>query len=144
MRSQFPVYRVRPFHPPQRYPHIALTCVHTPFTDVLDGETPPADSRFPALTKHSSDQEIDDRVKGHLQTIYHPMGTCALGDVLDSEFRVRGVKNMRVCDASVFPEPLGGMPSCTIYALAEMCADLIAESSKEPLQRKLRLICNST
>lgn len=106
-----------------------LALVSTPpFADVLEGETPPADSRFSALTTTSSDQEIDDRVKEHMQTIAHPMGTCALGDVLDSEFRVRGVKdgNLRVCDASVLPEPLGGMPSCTIYALAELCADLIA------------------
>ncbi|OAG07761.1 alcohol oxidase [Paraphaeosphaeria sporulosa] len=109
-----------------------LALVSTPpFADVLDGETPPADSRFPALTMESTDQEIDERVKEHMQTIAHPMGTCALGDVLDSEFRVRRVKggNLRVCDASVFPEPLGGMPSCTIYALAELCADLIAGRS---------------
>ncbi|KAJ4358069.1 uncharacterized protein N0V89_002648 [Didymosphaeria variabile] len=111
---------------------MTLTLVSTPpFADVLDGETPPADSRYPVLTTESSDQEIDERVKGHMQTIAHPMGTCALGDVLDSEFRVQGVKggNLRVCDASVFPEPLAGMPSCTIYALAEMCADLIAGRS---------------
>ncbi|KAL1612620.1 hypothetical protein SLS60_000849 [Paraconiothyrium brasiliense] len=111
---------------------MTLTLVSTPpFADVLDGETPPVDSRYPALTTESSDQEIDERVKEYMQTIAHPMGTCALGDVLDSEFRVQGMKggNLRVCDASVFPEPLAGMPSCTIYAFAEMCADLIAGRS---------------
>jgi hypothetical protein len=99
-----------------------LTHVSTPpFVDVLYGETLPADSRFPALTKESSGQEIDDRVKEHMATIAHRMGTCALGDVLDSEFRVREAKggNVRVCDASVFPEPLGAMPSSSVYTLAE-------------------------
>ncbi|KAJ4292635.1 hypothetical protein N0V90_009298 [Kalmusia sp. IMI 367209] len=106
-----------------------LNLVSTPpFADVLDGETPPADEGFPALTSGSGDEEIDQRIRGFVETIAHPMGTCALGGVLDSEFRVRGVSggSLRVCDASVFPEPLGAMPSCTIYALAELCADVVA------------------
>lgn len=97
-----------------------------PFADVIESETPPADTKYPALTTESSDRDIDERISGFLETIAHPMGTCALGDVLDSEFQVRGVHGLRVCDASVFPEPVGGMPSCSIYALGEMCADLIA------------------
>lgn len=100
--------------------------VTEPLASEVEGEVPPADPRFPALTAKSSDEEIDARIRAFASTIAHPMGTCALGTVLDDEFRVKGVKGLRVCDASVFPEPIAAMPSCTIYAMAEMCADLIA------------------
>lgn len=104
-----------------------LTLAATPpLSTHLIGETPPVDARFPALSTESSDEEIDARIRGWMETIAHPMGTCALGKVLDDEFRVKGVTGLRVCDASVFPEPLGGMPSLTIYALGEMCAELVA------------------
>ena len=95
-----------------------------PLADEIEGEVAPVG--FPALSSHSSDEEIDERVRAFAVTIAHPMGTCALGSVLDDEFRVKGVSGLRVCDASVFPEPVGAMPSCTVYALAEMCAELVA------------------
>lgn len=97
-----------------------------PLASEIEGEVPPADPRFPALTTTSSDEEIDARIRAFAVTIAHPMGTCALGTVLDDMFRVKGTKGLRVCDASVFPEPIAAMPSCTIYALAELCAELIA------------------
>ncbi|KAH7128418.1 glucose-methanol-choline oxidoreductase-like protein [Dendryphion nanum] len=100
-----------------------------PLASQLDGETPPADSAFAALSSKSTDEEIDARIRAFLSTVSHPMGTCALGTVLDDEFKVRGARNLRVCDASVFPEPVGAMPSSTIYAFAEMCADLVAGRS---------------
>jgi choline dehydrogenase-like flavoprotein len=97
-----------------------------PLASEIEGEVPPADAKFSALTTKSSDEEIDARIKQFAGTICHPMGTCALGTVLDDEFRVKEAQGLRVCDASVFPEPIAAMPSCTIYALAEMCAELIA------------------
>ena len=64
-------------------------------------------------------------------SIYHPCGTCKMGPdgdetaVLDSQLRVRGIPNLRVVDASVFP----WIPSCNIYAstimVAEKAADMI-------------------
>ncbi|KAF2715755.1 GMC oxidoreductase [Pleomassaria siparia CBS 279.74] len=104
----------------------------SPLSDHILGETPPvpspsnANTTFPALDANSTDGEIDARIRQYKGTIAHPMGTCALGTVLDSEFRVNGVEGLRVCDASVFPEPLGATPSATIFALGEMCAALIA------------------
>ncbi|KAF1844328.1 GMC oxidoreductase [Cucurbitaria berberidis CBS 394.84] len=97
-----------------------------PFASEIEGEAPPADPKFPILTSQSSDEDIDSRIRAFAATVLHPMGTCALGTVLDDEFRVNGVKGLRVCDASVFPDPIAAMPSGTIYALAEMCAELVA------------------
>ncbi|KAF2787501.1 GMC oxidoreductase [Melanomma pulvis-pyrius CBS 109.77] len=111
----------------------ALALISTPpLSNHILCETPPIPSPlnnntiFPALTATSSDDEVDARIRAYVQTIAHPMGTCALGTVLDAEFRVKGVDGLRVCDASVFPEPLGAMPSLTIFALGEVVADLIA------------------
>jgi choline dehydrogenase-like flavoprotein len=95
-----------------------------PLADEIEGEIPPLG--FKALHKESTDEEIDERVRAHMGTVSHPMGTCALGTVLDGEFRVKGIEGLRVCDASVFPEPVGAMPSCAVYALAELCADMVA------------------
>jgi len=95
-----------------------------PFADVLDGEVPPLG--FEVLTPASSDAAIDARIRAFTGTVSHPMGTCAIGTVLDGEFRVKGVQGLRVCDASVFPEPVAAMPSCMIYALGEVCAEMVA------------------
>ncbi|KAJ8119092.1 hypothetical protein OPT61_g62 [Boeremia exigua] len=103
--------------------NIRLTAT-VPLADELAGEVAPVG--FPALTLDSSDEDIDARVRALTMTVAHPMGTCAIGSVLDDEFRVKGVSGLRICDASVFPEPIGAMPSCAIYALAEMCAELVA------------------
>lgn len=95
-----------------------------PLAEEIEGEVAPLGSV--PLTKDSGDEEIDARVRAETMTISHPIGTCALGTVLDSKFRVKGLKGLRVCDASVFPEPIAVMPSCMIYAMAELCADIIA------------------
>ncbi|XP_037949799.1 neither inactivation nor afterpotential protein G [Teleopsis dalmanni] len=54
---------------------------------------------------------------------HHPAGTCSMGStamnsVVDAEFRVHGLKNLRVIDASVIPIPLSGNPNSVVSALA--------------------------
>ncbi|KAI1075012.1 aryl-alcohol dehydrogenase [Whalleya microplaca] len=58
---------------------------------------------------------------------YHACGSCAMGHALDSRLRVHGVKNLRVCDASVFPNNVSGNILGTVYAVAEKGADIIKE-----------------
>lgn len=59
------------------------------------------------------------------KTDHHPVGTCAMGDVVDADLRLRGIACLRVCDASVMPR----VPSCNTNAptimVAEKGADLI-------------------
>jgi hypothetical protein len=52
---------------------------------------------------------------------FHPLGTCALGKVVD--WRLRLAEGIYVCDGSVIPGPLGVNPQLTIYALALRLAD---------------------
>lgn len=39
---------------------------------------------------------------------YHPCGSCAMGDAVDSRLRVNGVRGLRVIDASIFPNHVSG------------------------------------
>ncbi|ERS99813.1 GMC oxidoreductase-like protein [Sporothrix schenckii 1099-18] len=63
-------------------------------------------------------------------TEYHPAGTCAmlpqsLGGVVDQYLKVYGVPNLRVIDASIIPTLPGANTCQTVYAVAELAADLI-------------------
>jgi choline dehydrogenase len=83
-----------------------------------------------------SDLDLRDWVRGNLSTIYHPVGTCAMGgdsrvaasklaSVVDTELRVRGVERLRVVDASVMPTVPRGNTNAPTIAIAERAADLI-------------------
>jgi choline dehydrogenase len=67
---------------------------------------------------------------------HHACGTCRIGPdddpnaVLDGDFRVRGVKNLRVVDASVFPKIPGFFIVTAIYMISEKAAQVILESSR--------------
>lgn len=56
---------------------------------------------------------------------YHPCGSVAMGEVLDSRLRVKGVQGLRVVDASVFPNNVSGNIVSSVYAVAEKGADII-------------------
>lgn len=61
---------------------------------------------------------------------YHSCGTCAMGEVLDSRLRVKGVEGLRICDASAFPAFVSGNIISTVYAMAEKAADMIKEDCR--------------
>lgn len=67
----------------------------------------------------------EDAVRAGTETLYHPVGTCALGPVVDAELRVRGVDGLRVVDASVLPTVPRGNTNAPVIAVAERAADLI-------------------
>lgn len=60
--------------------------------------------------------------------MFHASGSCAMGTVVDTELRVKGVKNLRVVDASVFPISIGAHIQAAVYAMAEQAAVIISQS----------------
>jgi len=83
-----------------------------------------------------SDADLWEWIRGDVNTLYHPVGTCAMGgdgrvaaskltSVVDIELRVRGVEGLRVVDASVMPTVPRGNTNAPTIAIAERAADLI-------------------
>jgi choline dehydrogenase len=83
-----------------------------------------------------SEADLREWIRGDLATLYHPVGTCAMGgdsrlaasklhSVLDTALRVRGVDGLRVVDASVMPTVPRGNTNAPTIAIAERAADLI-------------------
>jgi len=56
-------------------------------------------------------------------SVYHPVGTCAMGAVLDARLRVRGLGRLRVADASVMPAVTSGNTNAPTAMIAERAAD---------------------
>lgn len=78
----------------------------------------------------TDDDLIDYMHKTH-NTVYHPAGTARMGSVadpmavLDPALRVKGVRGLRVVDASAMPKLPVVNPNITVMTMAEKCADLI-------------------
>ncbi|KAF2760638.1 alcohol oxidase [Pseudovirgaria hyperparasitica] len=64
-------------------------------------------------------------VKEFVLSEYHPCGSVAMGDALDSHLRVKGAEGLRVIDASAFPNNVSGNICSAVYALAEKGADIV-------------------
>jgi len=80
-------------------------------------------------TPLNSDAEIDAHIRATGITVYHPISTCRMGSdsdsVVDPELRVRGVEGLRVVDASVMPDLIGGNINAAVIMIAEKAADMI-------------------
>ena len=79
----------------------------------------------------TDDAALDAFIRRKSESIYHPVGTCAMGAdtdanaVVDASLRVRGVQSLRVVDASVMPRLVGGNTNAPTIMIAERAADLI-------------------
>ena len=79
----------------------------------------------------TSVKELETYVQKTAVTAHHPCGTCRMGPagdtgaVVDPELRVHGIDGLRVVDASVFPDLVGGNINAPVIMIAEKAADLI-------------------
>lgn len=79
----------------------------------------------------ASDADLLDFARRTGQTIYHPIGTCAMGSgpeaVVDPQLRLRGIRGLRVADASVMPRIVSANTMAAVMMIAERASDLIHE-----------------
>lgn len=76
-----------------------------------------------------SDDALRNAIRAHARTVYHPVGTCAMGTgtcaVVNSKLKVHGLEGLRVVDASIMPTIVSGNTNGPAMMIAEKAADLI-------------------
>ncbi|MFP6734056.1 MAG: choline dehydrogenase [Rhodospirillales bacterium] len=92
------------------------------FKDVVTEELNPGSGQ-------TSDEDIDAFVRKTITTVFHPACSCKMGTdemaVVDAQLKVRGVDGLRVVDASVMPDQIGGNLNAPVMMIAEKAADMI-------------------
>ena len=88
---------------------------------------------------YDSDQFWQWYIRQSTMTLHHPVGTCKMGSVddpttvVDPQLRVKGIKNLRVADASVMPEIVSGNTNAPTIMIAEKAADMIKQDHRNTL-----------
>ena len=83
-----------------------------------------------------SGEDLDDFLRGAVESAYHPSCTCKMGSdemsVVDSQCRVRGLDGLRIVDSSIMPSIVSGNLNAPTIMIAEKAADIIAGRSPLP------------
>ena len=146
-RGTIHVQSADPFRPPAIQPNYLATeqdvaealagvrllralAASTPLRDLIEAETVPGSAL-------ESDAELLDDFRARADTIFHPVGTCAMGpdpatSVVDARLRVYGVQGLRVIDASVFPAITSGNTNAPVIMVAEKGAQMLLEDRAVP------------
>ena len=102
-----------------------------------DAFKPYADKELIPGAQAQTDAELDAVIREHVESAYHPCGTCKMGHaddpmaVVDPKGRVIGVNNLRVADSSIFPRITNGNLNAPSIMVGEKIADYVLE--KQPL-----------
>lgn len=84
-----------------------------------------------------SDEYLISFLKKSASTVYHPVGTCKMGAlsdptaVVDPSLKVKGVRGLRVADASIMPNVVSGNTNAAAIMIGEKAADLIKADQKK-------------
>ena len=81
-----------------------------------------------------SDEEIIKEVGKYANTVFHPVGTCKMGNdekaVVNSSLKVNGIEGLRVVDASIMPHITSGNTNAPTIMIAEKGSDMILADQK--------------
>jgi choline dehydrogenase len=115
---------------------------------------------MPALARYSgaevspgpaikSDADLEAFIRANVATTYHPVGTCKMGPqhdpmaVVDARLKVHGLLGLRVADASIMPDIIGGNTSAPSMMIGERAAKFVIEDMKGAtanVDKKLRSV----
>jgi choline dehydrogenase-like flavoprotein len=99
----------------------------------------PALARFggvelPASAGARTDAQIEAFLRERVDTIYHPVGSCAMGPgpdaAVDASLRVHGIDALRVADASIMPRIVGGNTNAPTIMIAEKAVELVRADAR--------------
>ena len=97
-----------------------------PFADWIEREIAPG-------ADITTDEELSTYGRAVHHTVYHPSGTCRMGDadddlaVVDPELRVRGIEGLSIADGSIFPTMPTVNPVVATFMIGERAADLVRQ-----------------
>jgi len=86
-----------------------------PLAALIDGEVKPG-----------ADAELDAVIQADVQHCFHPVGTCAMGDVTDERGRVNGVDGVVIADASLMPQTVRATTNLPTIVVAERISRFLA------------------
>ena len=85
----------------------------------------------PAVT---SDEDLIEDLRNRGVSNLHPVGTCRMGTgadaVVDPRLRVHGIKGLRVADASIMPQVVGGNTNAPSIMIGEKAAAMVLEDAR--------------
>ena len=77
------------------------------------------------------DEDIEKAIRETADTVYHPVGTCKMGNdemaVVDSRLKVHNLEGLRVVDASIMPTLIGGNTNAPTIMIGEKASDMIIQ-----------------
>ncbi|WP_299026216.1 choline dehydrogenase [uncultured Sulfitobacter sp.] len=101
---------------------------HAPLTSKIKAEFRPN----PDLDMEDYEATLD-WARNNTASIYHPTGTCKMGDdsssVVDARLRVHGIAGLRVADCSIMPEIVSGNTNAPAIMIGEKASDLVLEDN---------------
>jgi choline dehydrogenase len=93
----------------------------------------------------ATDAQLEAYVRQYTNTTYHPVGTCKMGpasdpmSVVDAQLRVHGIDGLRVADASIIPDIIGGNTAAPSMMIGERAAAFILERGEDARSQGQRM-----
>jgi len=79
--------------------------------------------------EYQEDEQIVQAASDYAQTIFHPVGTCKMGNdnnsVVNDKLKMHGIESLRIVDASIMPNITSGNTNAPTIMIAEKAADMI-------------------